>query len=326
MLLFYFTIVVCLGYAFFNGFSDAANAISTIVATRVLKPVQAVALSALGNLLGVALGTAVAYTIGKGIIASDLVDAKLILAAIIGGLIFDIATWLLGLPVSETHVLIGGLMGAGTAAASFSAVNFNGVVNKVMIPMILSPTIAFLFSIIFTLAVIRLFFTHKAARINRYFRKLQIGSSLFFSITHGANDGQMVMGIVTAVMVQQGVLTAFVVPLWVKISIPLMIAIGTLFGGWRIVKTMAKKITKLKPYQGFCAETAGALVLGVASLSGFPISTTHAISGSIMGVGASRHLSRINWGVARSIIIAWVLTMPISAISAYIIYKLLFFL
>jgi len=326
MILFAFTIFVCLCFAFFNGFSDAANAISTIVATRVLKPFQAVALSAVGNLLGVLLGTAVAVTIGKGIVDSTVVDYRLVLAAIIGGLLFDVTTWYFGLPISETHVLIGGLVGAGIAAAGFSVVSLGGIVDKVLIPMIVSPVIAFGFSFVFTLFIIRLLYRQNAVRINRHFRKLQIVSSLFFSITHGSNDGQKVMGLITALLLQEGFLSTFAVPLWVKIVVPLTIALGTLFGGWRIVKTMAKKITELKPYQGFCAETGGALVLATASLFGYPVSTTHAISGSIMGVGATRNLARVKWGTARGIIAAWVLTMPLSAISSFCVYKLMMIL
>ena len=322
--LFILTLAVCLFFAFWNGFSDAANAIATIVATRVLKPGQAVALSALGNFLGILLGTAVAATIGKGIIDPGIITYKLILAALIGGLIFDVATWFFGLPISESHVLIGGLIGAGvTAAKDFSVVNANGILHSVLIPMIASPAISFTFTFLFIALIIRLFIRFSAQKINPYFRYLQIGSSFFFSITHGSNDGQKVMGILTILLLQQGFLSTFAVPWWVIISVNLTIALGTLLGGWKIVKTMAKKITKLRPYQGFSAETASAIVLATSSYLGFPVSTTHAISGSIMGVGATRSSRAVSWGTARKIVFAWFLTIPASAFFAMVVYILL---
>jgi len=324
MWLFILTLVVTFFFAFWNGFTDAANAISTIIATRVLKPGQAVILAATGEFLGVLLGTAVAATIGKGIIDPNIITYKLILAALIGGLIFDVATWFWGLPISESHVLIGGLIGAGaTAVKSWSAVNLNGIINKVIIPMIASPAISFIFAFLLIALIMRLFIKFSTSKINPYFRYLQIVSSFFFSVTHGANDGQKVMGILTILLIQQGLLQTFKVPLWVMISVNATIALGTLFGGWKIVKTMAKKITQLRPYQGFAAETSGAIVLAVSSFLGFPVSTTHAISGSIMGVGATRGRRAVSWGMARKIVFAWVLTMPISAIFAMICYIIL---
>ena len=322
--LFILTLAVSLFFAFWNGFSDAANAIATIVATRVLNPGQAVMLSALGNFMGVLLGTAVAATIGQGIIDPNIISYKLILAALIGGLIFDVATWFWGLPISESHVLIGGLVGAGaTAARSWSPVNLIGVWNKVIIPMVASPVISFSFTFLFIALIIRLFIRFSTVKINPYFRLLQIFSSFFFSVTHGSNDGQKVMGILTILLVQQGFLTHFQVPLWVIISVNLTIALGTLLGGWKIVKTMAKKITKLRPYQGFAAETGSAIVLAASSFMGFPVSTTHAISGSIMGVGATRANRAVSWGTARRIVLAWFLTIPASAFFAMVVYIIL---
>jgi PiT family inorganic phosphate transporter len=322
--LFSLTLVVSLFFAFWNGFSDAANAISTIVATRVLKPTQAVLLSAIGNFMGVLLGTAVATTIGKGIINPNIITYKLILAALIGGLIFDVATWFWGLPISESHVLIGGLVGAGfTAAKSLKPINLQGILTKVIIPMIISPAISFICAFVLIAIIMRLVLRFSTKTINPYFRYLQLVSSFFFSVTHGSNDGQKVMGILTILLVQQGLLSSFKVPLWVIISVNATIALGTLFGGWKIVKTVAKKITHLRPYQGFSAETGSAIVLAASSFLGFPVSTTHAISGSIMGVGATRSRRAVSWGTARKIILAWLLTIPISAFTAMISYILL---
>lgn len=321
MVLFILTFTITLFFSFWNGFSDAANAIATIIATRVLKPGPAVLLSAIGKILGILLGTAVAATIGTGIINSDLMSTKLILAALIGGLTFDVTTWFWGLPISESHVLIGGLIGASLSAAkTINVVNWQGIFFKVIIPMIASPIFAFIFSFIFIALIIRLFVRFKTKKINPYFRYLQIFSSFFFSVTHGSNDGQKTMGIMVILLIQQGILDSFRVPLWVMLSVNATMALGTLLGGWKIVKTMAKKITHLRPYQGFAAETGSAIVLGVSSLLGFPISTTHAISSSIMGVGATRSLRRVNWGTARKIVIAWILTIPVSAIFAFFTY------
>ena len=321
--LFILTIFLAIFFSFWNGFTDAANAISTSVATRVLTPFKAVLLSAVGNFLGLLFGSAVAITIGKGIIDTNLVDDKLIIAALAGGLIFDVATWFWGLPISESHVLIGGLVGAGFVAGGVEAINKLAIIGKVLVPMVVSPVIAFTFAFIFISITLKLFYKTSTNKINSYFRKLQIISSLFFSINHGANDGQKVIGILTALLIQEGLILAFKPPLWVILLVQFTIAIGTLFGGWKIVKTVAKKITHLRPYQGFCAETGAAIVLYVSSILGFPVSTTHAISGSIMGVGATRRLSAVRWKIARSIVIAWFLTMPISAFLSAGVYLLI---
>lgn len=319
--------IIAIGLAFFfsfwNGFTDAANAISTIVATRVLKPSQAVLLAAAGDFLGLFFGTAVAMTIGRGIVNEGLINSKFLIAALAGGLIFDVATWFWALPISESHVLIGSLVGAGLMAGGPGSVNKMGVFNKVAIPMVVSPLIAFIFAFLFISFVLRLFLRFSTTKINPYFRKLQIISCLFFSVNHGANDGQKVVGIVTVLLIQQGILNAFKPPFWLIIIVQATIAFGTLLGGWRIVKTVAKKITDLRPYQGFCAETGAALVLFACSRLGFPVSTTHAISGSIMGVGATRRISAVRWGVARNIVIAWILTMPLSALFSALIYLIL---
>jgi PiT family inorganic phosphate transporter len=318
------TIVVSLFFSFWNGFTDAANAIATVVATRVLSPVRAVALSAVGNFVGMFFfPTAVATTIGKGIIDSEIVTAELILAALIGGLIWDIITWWLALPVSESHVLVGGLIGAGISSAGLEPVKLTSILDKVIIPMITSPVIAFIVGFSFTLFIIRLSIRIKIhpSKANQTYGKLQLISSLFFSVTHGTNDAQKVMGIITVLLVSYGFLGSFDVPLWVIFACHATISAGTFFGGWRIVRTMATRLTRLRPYQGFCAETGGALVLAGTALLGFPVSTTHVISGSIMGVGATRRLSAVRWGMARKIVVAWILTMPMSAFFAFILYQ-----
>jgi len=325
ILILIFALAISFFFAFWNGFTDAANAISTIIATRVLKPVQAVVLSAIGNFIGMFFGVAVAITIGQGIISPDIISGELLIAALIGALVYDVITWYFGLPVSESHVLIGGLVGAGSAASGLSVINISGIVDKVIIPMITSPIIAIIIAFFFTAFIIRYLLRVHAHRINRYFRVLQIFSSFFFSVTHGTNDAQKVMGIITAMLIYYGFLTTFDVPLWVIVGCHAMISVGTFFGGWRIVKTMAHRITRLKPFQGFSAETSGAMILSTTALLGFPVSTTHVISGSIMGVGATKRLKAVHWGVTRNIVWAWILSIPMAAIFSFFFYKILMF-
>lgn len=310
-------------FAFWNGFTDAAYAVSTVVATRVLSPVKAVLLSAVGNFTGLLFGTAVAETIGKGIVENYVVDGKFILAVLIGGLIWDVATWFFALPISESHVLVGALVGAGLVAGGMAAVQFSSIFDKVLIPMVTSPLVAFIIAFFLVGIVVRVFARYSSRKTNRVFRSLQLVSSFFFSVSHGTNDAQKAMGIITILLYKHGYLQEFSVPLWVMITSYLFLSLGTLFGGWRIVKTMATGITKLRPYQGFCAEASGALVLLGTALIGFPVSTTHAISGAIMGVGATRRISAVRWITARKIVWAWILTMPLSAIFAALVYVLI---
>lgn len=317
------TFAVLTFFSFWNGFTDAANSISTIIGTRVLTPVKAVALAAIGNFLGILFGVAVATTIGKGIISSDVITGHLVLAAIAGGMIWDIITWFFGLPCSESHVLIGGLVGAGIASAGFSIVNYSGVFHKVIVPMLFSPLFAVAVAFIVTGLVINVFRKCHQARINKYFKNLQIFSSLSLSIMHGSNDAQKVAGVMAAVLLSYGVISTFTVPLWVIVLSYTAISIGTFFGGWRIVKTMAFKVTNLKPYQGFCAETGAALILGATSQFGLPVSTTHVVSGSIIGVGASSRLSAVRWKVTRNIIWAWILTIPASAFFSFVLFNVI---
>ncbi len=319
--LLYVGIGVALFFAFWNGFTDAANAISTIVATRVLTPLRAVTLSALGNFIGLYFGTEVAKTIWMGLVVDTYVGPGLVIAAIIGGLVWDVITWWFGLPVSETHVLIGGLVGAGIVAGGFGAVIYSSVVTKVILPMLYSPIIAFGAAFLFAGLIIRLFRKAPASRANRYFRNLQLVSSFFFSFSHGSQDGQKVVGIILAMLAfsQIPVDLSGGPPLLVITPVQIALSLGTLLGGWRIVRTMAMKITKLRPYQGFAAETSGALVLVTMAQFGAPISTTHAISTSIMGVGATQRFSAVRWGMARRIVLTWIVTLPAAAGFAYLV-------
>jgi inorganic phosphate transporter, PiT family len=309
-------------FDFVNGFHDSANAIATVVGTRTLKPLHAVFIASITNFIGPFIfGTAVAATVGKGIIRPEFATTEVILAGLIGAIIWNLITWYFGLPSSSSHALIGGLIGSALISDGIQTLVFEGI-EKTIIFMIVSPAMGFFTA--FILAVLLVYFLHKKKPqlINMVFGKLQIGSSIFFSLTHGANDGQKTMGVITALLISGGFLQSneFVVPFWVILSAAIAIGLGTFFGGWRIVKTMAFKLTDLKPYQGFCAETGGGVILAAMAWLGIPVSTTHAISGAIMGVGATRRLSAVRWGVGRRIIYAWIITIPASAAIAALIF------
>jgi inorganic phosphate transporter, PiT family len=317
-LLVYGVITTALFFDFVNGFHDSANSIATVVGTRVLKPVQAVAMAAIANFVGPFIfGTAVATTVGKGIIQPEFSTVYVILAALIGAIIWDLITWYFGLPSSSSHALIGGLIGSGLIAGGSKAIVVIGV-QKTLAFMVISPMLGF--AIAFAFAVAIMYFLHQArpSKVNKGFGKLQIASSAFFSLTHGANDGQKTMGVITALLIAGGILQSksFIVPVPVIFAAASAIALGTFFGGWRIVKTMAFRLTSLRPYQGFCAETGGGVVLTSMALFGIPVSTTHAISGAIMGVGATKRFSAVRWGIGRRIIYAWIITIPASAAIA----------
>ncbi len=318
------TIVLALLFDFVNGFHDSANAISTVVATKVLTPLQAVGMAAIGNLIGpLFFTTAIAATMGKGIINTDAIRSilsvqqfvVLILSALVGAIIWDLITWRLGLPTSSSHALIGGLIGAATVSVGTKYISSSGV-GKVLLFIVLSPIMGFVAAFILTLIVINIMRKSAPAAVNGHFKRLQLLSAFFYSVTHGTNDAQKTMGIITIILVADGTLSAFNVPLWVILASQAAISLGTFFGGWRIVKTMAQKITKLKAYQGFCAETAGGLVLANMAAIGVPVSTTHAISAGIMGIGATQGAKMVHWGVARNIVIAWIITIPASAFFA----------
>lgn len=318
-------ILVALFFDFINGFHDAANSIATVVGTRILKPLQAVALAASANFVGPFLfGVAVATTVGKGIIDPDYVTIHLVIGALVGAIVWDLITWIWGLPSSSSHALVGGLIGAGISAVGFEAIVYGGL-EKTVIGIIVSPIVGFIGAFLIASLIITLFARRHPAKVNSTFGKLQLVSSTYFSLTHGANDGQKTMGIIALILLTQGLITEFEIPFYVIIIAATAISLGTFFGGWRIVKTMAVKITQLKPYQGFSAETGGATILAVLAWAGVPASTTHAISGSIMGAGAVRRFSAVRWGVGKRIVWAWVITIPAAAGVAFLAMEIIKF-
>ena len=313
MLILVLLVLVALAFDFMNGFHDAANSIATIVSTRVLTPRVAVVWAAFFNFVAAfGFGVAVATTVGKGIVAPEAVDHAVIFAALVAAFLWDLITWRYGLPSSSSHALIAGLAGAGVAKAGFGVLLPAGLV-KVVVFIVVSPLVGFLLGALFMLVIIRLVYRAAPATIDRAFRRLQLVSAAGYSLGHGTNDAQKTMGIITILLYSSGYMKEFHVPVWVILTCHAAIAAGTLAGGWRIVKTMGMRITKLRPIGGFSAETAGAITLLGTALWGIPVSTTHTITGAIMGVGATHRLSAVRWGVARQIIWAWILTIPISA-------------
>jgi PiT family inorganic phosphate transporter len=322
-----FLIIAALIFDFLNGFHDSANSISTVVSTRVLSPQYAVIWAAFFNFAAVFfVGTAVANTIGKGIVHIDIVDNLVILSALGGAIIWDIATWYYGLPSSSSHALIGGLIGAAVSKAGTSTLIWTGI-TKTTIFIVVSPAIGMVLGFTFMVLVMNLSHHSNMAKSDKLFRKLQLFSAAVYSLAHGMNDAQKTMGIIAMALFSKGLLgKTFHIPLWVIIACYTMISLGTMFGGWRIVKTMGTKITKLRPMGGFSAEAAAACSIIGASIAGIPVSTTHTITGAIVGVGSTKRLSAVRWGVAGNIIWAWILTIPVSAtISAAIYFSIKFF-
>ncbi len=317
-------VVIALAFDFINGFHDAANSIATVVSTRVLSPRWAVAWAAFFNFIAAfGLGLNVATTVGKGIVDPRVITNVVILAGLLGAITWDLLTWYYGLPVSSSHALIGGLIGAGLVAAGPRALVWTGI-NKTLQFIVLSPVIGMLLGFGLMLAVLWTFRAAIPSRVDRLFRRLQLVSSALVSLGHGTNDAQKTMGIIAALLFANGYLgKTFYVPYWVVIAATATIAAGTLAGGWRIVKTMGMRITKLGPVGGFCTETAAAISILGATLGGIPVSTTHTISGAIVGVGATRRLSAVRWGVATRIVWAWVVTIPASALAAAVAYTVL---
>jgi PiT family inorganic phosphate transporter len=309
-------ILIALVFDFLNGFHDAANSIATVVSTRVLTPQIAVVWAAFFNFVAAfVMGTHVAKTIGKGMIDISVVNEAVIAAGLVGAIFWNLVTWYFGIPVSSSHALVGGYAGAAVAKAGIDALLLGGWL-KPMLFIVLAPVIGLTIGLILMIAVHWIFRRWRPDRVDRFFRRGQLLSAAFYSLGHGGNDAQKTMGIITSLLVAGGYLATFEVPLWVILVSHAAIALGTLFGGWRIVKTMGSKITKLQPMGGFCAETAGALTIIGATLGGIPVSTTHTITGAIMGVGATRRLSAVKWGLAGRIIWAWILTIPISGVVA----------
>ena len=316
-------IAVALAFDFLNGLHDAANSIATIVSTRVLRPQYAVFWAAFFNFIAfLFFGLNVAQTVGTGIIRPDIIDDRVIFGALMGAISWNLLTWALGIPSSSSHALIGGLVGAGIAKAGIGTVVWSGVI-KTGSAIVISPALGFVLALFLVLAVSWIFVRRTPLAVDNIFRSLQFVSASFYSLGHGGNDAQKTMGIITVLLFSHGKLGGeFYVPFWVVLSCQMAMGLGTLFGGWRIVHTMGSKITKLTPMQGFCAETGGAITLFLATGLGIPVSTTHTITGAIVGVGAARRVSAVRWNIAKNIVVAWVITMPMAGIIAAIFYAL----
>jgi PiT family inorganic phosphate transporter len=319
-------IAVALFFDYINGFHDAANSIATVVSTRVLSPGKAVIWAAFFNFAAAFLfGTAVANTVGQGMIDIKIVTFAVVFGGLTGAILWDLITWFFGLPTSSSHALIGGYAGAAVAKAGFAAIIPSGW-TKTVIFIFLSPLIGLVAGLTLMTAIFWIFRWTPPSRVDRWFRRLQLLSAAFFSLNHGANDAQKTMGIIAGILFAAGYIPTFYVPFWVVLIAHTAIGLGTLAGGWRIIHTMGSKITKLQPVGGFAAETGAATALMVATLTGVPVSTTHAITGAIVGVGATRRLSAVRWGVARQIVWAWVLTIPAAfaiGAAAYTLLRLL---
>ena len=331
-------VIVAFTFDFINGFHDSANSIATIVGTRVLTPFKAVLWAALFNFLAAfTTGTAVAKAVGSGFIDVKLLDANLIFAALLGAIAWNLITWWFGIPSSSSHALIGAMAGSGLAKGGLAAITWGTKWNQTLVAIVLSPTLGAVVAMILMFVVMWLFHRVRASRAERFFKIAQLGSSGFLSLAHGSNDAQKTMGVIMALLVGEqqyfagktGLLQHMYIqnfdriPPWIEISAYTAIALGTFFGGWRIVHTMGTRITKLRPVGGFCAETAGAAVIYTASHFGIPVSTTHTITGAIVGVGSTQRLSAVRWGIAGRIVWAWVLTIPASAIMAAVAYWVL---
>ena len=309
-------VLLALAFDFMNGFHDAANSIATVVSTQVLKPWQAVLWAALFNVLAFAVFELhVATTVGKGIIDPSFVDNRLIFGALIGAISWNLITWYYGIPSSSSHALIGGMIGAALASAGSAPLLAPGILKTAAF-IIVSPMLGMALGSLIMLSVSWICFRQTPRRVDKWFRRLQLVSSAAYSLGHGGNDAQKTMGIIWLLLIANGATTKDHLPMWVVVSCFVAIGMGTMFGGWRIVKTMGQRITKLKPVGGFAAETGGAITLGIATFFGIPVSTTHTITGAIIGVCASQRSSAVRWGVAGNIVIAWVVTIPASAAIA----------
>ena len=316
-------IAVAVLFDFLNGLHDAANSIATVVSTRVLRPLQAVAWAAFFNFIAfLFFGLHVAQTIGTGIVTASVVEPRVIFGALMGAITWNVITWRLGIPSSSSHALIGGLVGAGVAKAGVGVIVWTGLA-KTGAAIVLSPLVGFLLALLLVLAVSWAFVRSTPLAVDTTFRTLQLVSAALYSLGHGGNDAQKTMGIIAVLLYSQGLLGPdFYVPFWVVILCQVAMGLGTLFGGWRIVRTMGSRITRLTPVQGFCAETGGAITLFLATSLGVPVSTTHTITGAIIGVGAARRVSAVRWNVASSIVVAWIVTLPASASIAAAFYAL----
>jgi inorganic phosphate transporter, PiT family len=318
-------VIVAVAFDYINGFHDTANAIATSVSTRALRPTHAIIMSATANFLGALTGTAVAKTIASGIATTPAGDDGqiIVVAALLGAIAWNLLTWRLGIPSSSSHALIGGLIGAVIAASGTSALNGQGIFDKVLFPLVASPILGVVLGFTAMVVLLNVFQRAHPRRINDRFRRLQVLSAAYMAFSHGSNDAQKTMGIITLALVAGGVLAEPTVPIWVILVAASAISAGTAVGGWRIIKTMGQRVVKLDPVHGFAAETTAATIIIGASHFGMPVSTTHVISSAIIGVGASDRFSAVRWGVAGNIVIAWVLTIPASGFVAWISWEVL---
>src|SRR3954467_8456161 len=313
-------VLVALGFDFTNGFHDTANAVATSVSTRALSPRLAVFIAAVANLAGAFVTTAVAKTVGKGIIDTGLATEKTVLAALIGAIIWNLITWRAGLPSSSSHALIGGLVGAAIAQSGLKGVQWHGLLHSVAIPAIAAPAIAFAGGFLLLLGIYWFFVWMNPGTANRTFRLGQLASGTWVAFTHGANDAQKTMGVIALALFEAGKIDHFYIPTWVIVAAGLSIAAGTYAGGWRIMRTVGQRIFSMEPATGFAAQLSGGTVIYFAPHLGYPVSTTHVVSGSVMGAGATKRLSAVRWGVAGNIVFAWLLTIPAAALVAAVLY------
>ncbi len=313
-------VITALAFDFTNGFHDTANAVATSVSTRALSPRMAVLVASVANLVGAFVTTAVAKTVGSGVLETSLVTTQTVLAGLFGAIAWNLFTWWLGLPSSSSHALIGGLVGAGIAAAGLHGVQWHTLAHKVIIPAFIAPTLAFVAAFVLLIAIFWLFQRMPAAPAFRAFRIGQLFSGTFVAYTHGANDAQKTMGVIALALLANGSIDTFYIPTWVKISAGLAIAAGTYVGGWRIMRTLGQKLYKMDPPAGFSAQLTAGAIIDVATRLGYPLSTTHVISGAVLGSGSTRSFKAVRWGIAGNIVVAWFLTLPAAALVAAAFY------
>lgn len=315
-------IVAALAFDYINGFHDTANAIATCVSTRALSVKAAIFMAAFLNFAGAMVSTKVASTIGKGIVDANHITQLVVFAGVMGAIIWNLITWYYGMPSSSSHAIIGGIMGAVIAHSGAATLHWKGL-QKIVMALILSPIVGVAIGFVFMMIVMRLFHDSNPGPLNKNFRKLQVASAAFMAFSHGTADAQKSMGVITMALLSYGLIPTFDVPTWVKVSCAIAMGLGTAAGGWRIIKTIGKDFVKLQPVHGFCVETAAAGVILGASSIGMPVSTTHVITSTILGVGVSKRLTAVNWNVAKRIVWAWVLTIPAAALVAFMTYQVL---
>jgi PiT family inorganic phosphate transporter len=313
-------VIIALGFDFTNGFHDTANAVATSISTRALSPRLAVALASIANLVGAFVTTAVAKTVGSGVLDTGLVTTKTVLAALFGAIAWNLATWWLGLPSSSSHALIGGLVGAGIAQSGLEGVQWHNLAHKVIIPAFIAPTIAFGAAFVLLVVLLWLFQRVPSSAANRGFRVGQLFSGTFMAYTHGANDAQKTMGVIALALLANGSIDSFYIPDWVKVTAGLAIAAGTYVGGWRIMRTIGQRLYKMEPPAGFASQATAGAVIDIATRLGYPLSTTHVISGAVLGSGSTRRIRAVRWGIAGNIVVAWFLTLPAAALVAAALY------